>query len=305
MKTIGTAVILVAVVVANAFLVTRGRAQNDEEQALARGAASAVGGARQAEADSADRGELLALLSRADSYARDVDGIGSLRDALLRAESGLAIDRLSLDFRVEEGLPASLGGTRIHASLEGPYHAVWRYLDAVESQRLALSPETIVLRGDEGGVSVAAQWTARWLIDPSIAPESPAPEVVAGLESWLSRRSESRSTRDPFSRSPVGDTVVVSISETPEEAVPFAGATAETVAPGPILPELTGFILARPELEEDVRRRVLAALSYEGELHLVAEGDSIGEFVIARIAARESVTLEHGQDHTRIELTLR
>jgi len=56
-------------------------------------------------------------------------------------------------------------------------------------------------------------------------------------------------------------------------------------------PVLTGFVLARPELEPDVRRRVLAAIRYQGELRLVKVGDTMGEYRVERMEARESVTL--------------
>ena len=54
-----------------------------------------------------------------------------------------------------------------------------------------------------------------------------------------------------------------------------------------------GFVLARPELEQDVARRVLAALRYEGEMWLVGKGDRVGSFVVESVDARESVTLRH------------
>jgi hypothetical protein len=54
---------------------------------------------------------------------------------------------------------------------------------------------------------------------------------------------------------------------------------------------LSGFVLARPELEADVSRRVLAALRFEGELRLLKVGDLVGGFRVERIDAPESVLL--------------
>ena len=69
-------------------------------------------------------------------------------------------------------------------------------------------------------------------------------------------------------------------------------------------PVLTGFVLARPELEPDVRRRVLAALRYAGELRLVGVGDTSGGDVVERMEARDSVTLTHADTGEHIRLTL-
>jgi hypothetical protein len=69
-------------------------------------------------------------------------------------------------------------------------------------------------------------------------------------------------------------------------------------------PRLTGFVIARPELEPDVDRRVLAALRFEGELRLVGVGDVIGSYRVEEVDARERVLLVHQETGERMELFL-
>ena len=63
-------------------------------------------------------------------------------------------------------------------------------------------------------------------------------------------------------------------------------------------------MLARPELERDVARRVLAALRFEGEVRLFQVGDAVGDYVVEAIEARESVTLARRSDGRRLRLVL-
>jgi hypothetical protein len=69
-------------------------------------------------------------------------------------------------------------------------------------------------------------------------------------------------------------------------------------------PRLTGFVIARAELESDVDRRVLAALRFEGELRLVGVGELVGSYRVEEIDARESVVLVHQESGERLELFL-
>ena len=91
--------------------------------------------------------------------------------------------------------------------------------------------------------------------------------------------------------------VVPTLLQEPELPVPA------DARPRADIPDLTGFVLARPEVERDASRRVLAALRFEGEMHLVRVGDIVGSFRVAQIEARESVTLV-GEDGSQTVLRL-
>jgi hypothetical protein len=72
----------------------------------------------------------------------------------------------------------------------------------------------------------------------------------------------------------------------------------------PPAPKLTGFVIARPELETEVDRRVLAALRFEGELRLLGVGDAIGPYRVEEIDARESILLVDQESGERLKLFL-
>lgn len=240
------------------------------------------------------------LVTKARERSRAPRDIGELRDILLSAEQGLGIERLSLDFRPDERIPAGLGGSRVDTSLQGPYDAIYQYLERIEAMFLPLSPENLTLRGDGSRVTLDVQWTARWPLANAAATE---PEILAAevspLSRWLSRQPPPALERNPFA---------IRSSEPPAELMPVV--EAPEVAPQnsrndePERPTLTGFVLARPELEPDVRRRVLAALRYAGEMHLLMVGETIGTYRIESMEARESVTLMQADTGERIRLTL-
>ena len=172
---------------------------------------------------------------------------------------------------------------------------------------LPLSPENFALRGDASSVTLPVQWAARWPLAGNEGALELSPTEVSRLNQWLSVEPRPRPDRNIFSFR--GD-------EAPTEAVPLARASEihppeipaedrkQDAEPAePERPVLTGFVLARPELEPDVRRRVLAALRYEGEVHLVMVGDTIGDYVVDRMEARDSVTLSRVDTGERIRLT--
>ena len=64
-------------------------------------------------------------------------------------------------------------------------------------------------------------------------------------------------------------------------------------------------MIARPELETDVNRRVLAALRFEGELRLVSAGEVVGSYRVEEIDPRESVLLVHRETGERLKLFLK
>ncbi len=123
------------------------------------------------------------------------------------------------------------------------------------------------------------------------------PAEVQSLTAWMERPRPLDLGRDLFAFGHIAIELLAAHPETaPEiEAEPpepdETDETEDLVQQVPPNPELTGFVLVRPELESDVRRRVLAAMRYEGTVRLVQVGDHIGGYVVERIDARESVTL--------------
>ena len=142
---------------------------------------------------------------------------------------------------------------------------------------------------------LSMRWSAVWSSAPSAPVAELSPDVVSTLERYLAQPRAPAPGRDLFSREAGGGTsasnpAAVAVRE-PEIEAP-AATRVESEAMDEI-PVLTGFVLARPELESDVRRRVLAAVRYGGELLLVKVGDDVGSYVVDRIEARESITLFH------------
>ncbi|HSF20088.1 MAG TPA: hypothetical protein VLK65_31515 [Vicinamibacteria bacterium] len=242
-----------------------------------------------------------------DSFTKRVDAsqlsrpldIATIRDELIGMEEGLALDRLSLDFRADDSR-ASEDGSNINATLRGRFSSIQRYLARIEASALPLATRELQLRGDDELVSLDARWSAVWRVSKS---DVLAPTEVARLESWLSRGS-SAPERNLF------EFQSADYDAGPDLPLTQADRREETTAPPPIvptqapLPELTGFVLARPELEPDVHRRVLAAVRFKGELHLLQVGDDFDGYALEQVEPLESVTLLHSGTGERLVLRL-
>lgn len=257
--------------------------------------------AREGEAIENDR-ERERLLERARDLPGGVLELAVLRELLIGAERGLEIDRISLDFRPESNLPDGGVGGGIAASLVGSFGAVYEYLERVERLRLPLVAAEMSLRPDpDGNLLLTVRYRALWeLTEGGGSPKNLAPSDVTRLALWLSGDAHPKPVRNPF-----GAAVAV---EEPlmEEPFPTASPAEVEPLPGPDSerPRLSGYVLARPELEADVDLRVLAAIRFEGELRLVKVGDVFGPFRVERIAARESVVLVDERTGERVKLYL-
>ena len=301
-----TVTVVALLLLANAGLVVLRRSASSQRAALVDAASTQLREADQARVSNERRRALDALIAQARSQTVDPRDIGALRDVLVRAEQGLSIDRLSLEFRPEERLPAEFGGSSVHASLRGRFEAIYDYLERLELMFLPLSPGNLALRGDPSGVTLTIQWAARWPLAGDEDALELSPTEVSKLTQWLSLEPRPRPERDIFSFRVTGaPSEGGSLTRVPELASPeMLVEDPELAEPAePERPVLTGFVLARPELEPDVRRRVLAALRYQGEVHLVMVGDTIGEYVVDRMEARASVTLTRTDTGELLRLT--
>ena len=304
MRAIGFVVVALVLVILNAALVLLRESASTERAALVDAASTLLKEADQARLSSERRREIDALVAKARTYTEGPRDIGALRDVLVEAEQGLSIDRLSLDFRPQEQLPSEFGGSRVHASLRGRFDAIYDYLQRIEAMFLPLSPENITLRGDASSVTLTVQWAARWPLVGNEGAVELSPTEVMRLNQWLSVEPRARPDRNIFSfrgvKAGIEGVPLTRASEIPPPEIPpdDRARVAE-----PERPVLTGFVRARPELEPDVRRRVLAALRYEGEVRLVMVGDTIGDYVVDRMEARDSVTLTRADTGERIRLT--
>ena len=235
-------------------------------------------------------------------------GIAALRDLLIEAERGLAVERLALDFRSAARLPAGLDGNRINASFQGSLGGLFGYLDRVEAMHLPLSTETFSLRSDGPGstITIAIRWLALWPLDVDSLPIAFLPAEVESLTAWSERPRPRSLGRDLFAFGNIPELEARPHETAPEieAAPPEPPETEAHIQEEPPSPELAGFVLVRPELESDVRRRVLAAMRFEGSVHLVQVGDHIGGYVVERIDARESVTLADAGTGERLLLRL-
>jgi hypothetical protein len=257
--------------------------------------------------ESGERGRKTeALLQDGSRSMGGVDGaldIAALRDLLSRAERGLDIDRFSLDFRPAQDAPKGGEGGRISANLGGSFDSVYEYLARVEDLRLPLAPDAVTLRREESGrILLAIEWNALWG-EESPALEALSPSDVADLEKWLRREAAPPPSRNLFSEAapPAEASLNPELPAPPEPSLPELVSEVEPSSP-PL--RLTGFVIARPELEPDVNRRVLAALRFEGELRLVGVGDVIGSYRVEEVDARERVLLVHQETGERMELLL-
>jgi hypothetical protein len=297
MRSIG--IVVVALVLVNAAIAGLRRSAAAEGDALVAAASRLAEQAETARESVERRRAIQALVARARELGEVPRDVGALRDVLVGAEHGLAIDRLSLDFRPAERLPPGLGGSRVLASLRGRFGALYDYLRRIEASFLPLALDNLTLRGDAARVTLTVQWAARWPLGEGEVPEALSETDVAALEAWLDEAPAPHLRRDifAFARAPA------SVDATPPPAEPQRP---EAAVPGERreLPVLTGFVMARPELEPDVRRRVLAALRYQGETRLVMVGDTLGDYVVESMEARDSVTLVRADTGEQIRLTL-
>ncbi len=226
---------------------------------------------------------------------------------MIGAEHGLDLARLSLDFRPNPNPAAGGARGRIEATLDGSFEALYEYLRRVESLRLPLRPDEIALRPDASSenLMLSVSWSAVWGPTPGNSDEL-SDDDVARLDRFLARKDPPLPERSPFSApilatSPrsAGDAGPAAVHQ-PESAPPPSTGVAAAEKP----PTLAGFVLARPEVEKDLSRRVLAALKFEGEMHLVQIGDVIGSFRVERIDARDSVVLLDRTTGERLQLFL-
>ena len=260
--------------------------------------------------ETGERGERVdALLREGSRKIGELDralDIAGLREILLRMERGLDIDRFSLDFRSSPDVPGGGEGGGVSAQLAGSFDAVHGYLARVEELRLPLTVETLTLRRDDSGrVLLGIEWRGVWRGENG-SLEKLAPGDVAGLEAWLASEPAPAPSRDLFSDGAVASESAAGppVEETapqPEEVLPSPVETRELL---PERPRLTGFVIARPELEPDVHRRVLAAVRFEGELLLLAVGEQAGPYRVEEIVAKESVLLVHLESGERLTLLL-
>ncbi len=258
--------------------------------------------------ESGERGRKIeALLQSGSQSLAGLDGaldIAALRDLLSRAERGLDIDRFSLDFRPAQDAPRGEEGGRISANLGGSFDAVYEYLARVEEMRLPLAPDSVTLSPEESGrIVLTIEWNALWSGE-DLALDGLSPSEIADLETWLAIEPAPAPARNLFSDAaaptePEGPALLRESPSLPEPSLP---SPVEPSLPPP--PRLTGFVIARAELESDVDRRVLAALRFEGELRLVGVGELVGSYRVEEIDARESVVLVHQESGERLELFL-
>jgi hypothetical protein len=261
--------------------------------------------------ETGERGRKIEALLRAGSQSmeradRALD-IAELRDLLLGAERGLDVDRFSLDFRPAQDAPKGQEGGRISANLGGSFDAVYDYLGRVEDLRLPLAPQALSLNADGSGrILLAIEWSGLWSGENPTLDEL-SPSNIASLEGWLANEPAPRPARDLFSEGS-GSTEPAApprlARESPAPPEPSTLSSRGANQPSSLPPRLTGFVIARPELETDVNRRVLAALRFEGQLLLVGVGEVVGSYRVEEIDARESVLLVHQQSGERLKLFL-
>jgi hypothetical protein len=232
--------------------------------------------------------------------------IAALRDLLLSAERGLDLDRFSLDFRPSQEMAEGREGGRISANLGGTFDAIYDYLGRVEAMRLPLAPDAVSLRAEDSGrIVLAVDWNGLWR-DERAAPEALSTAEIARLQSWLGREAGPAPGRDPFTARALSPEPALAALPAMRPSEPAAPLASEALEAPPIAeaPTLTGFVIARPELETDVNRRVLAALRFEGSLRLLGVGDAIGSYRVEEIDARESVVLVNQESGERLMLFL-
>ncbi len=303
-----TVVAWLALVVVNGALWVESRSVAREQVELSNQFAASSNQVERERASSSERQRFEKLKALAhDKTQAEPLGIAPLRVVLIEAERGLAVERRALDFRSAARLPAGFDGNRINASYQGSLGGLFGYLSRVEAMQLPLSTDTFSLRSAGSTITLAIQWSALWPRDVESAPIALGPAEVESLAAWIERPPPLALARDLFAFGNIAPELESAPPETAPEleaAPPELPKTEGHVQEAPPSPELTGFVLVRPELESDVRRRVLAALRYEGTVRLVRVGDHIGGYVVERIDARESVTLADAGTGERLLLLL-
>ena len=265
----------------------------------------------EAQRESGERGRRIEAMLRDGSQSMGrVDealDIAELRDLLLGAERGLDIGRFSLDFRPAQDAPQGEEGGRVSANLRGSFDAVYDYLARVEELRLPLAAETLSLTADDsGGILLAIEWNALWSGE-NLGLDELSPSDIAGLEIWLASEPAPRPGHDLFAEGMVPaepedhKPLPQEISAPPEPSLASPSSGSDPSSPRP---RLTGFVIARAELETDVNRRVLAAFRFEDGLRLVGMGEMVGSYRVEEIDARESVLLVHQESGERLKLFL-
>jgi hypothetical protein len=305
--TIGSALLLgLGLVFVNAFVLAPARRGLSRQSAALRTAAADIDERREGDELSRQRDRTLRLLADA-ALERNLDeplGIARLREHLVRAEAGLAVDRMSLDFRPDDDAGERFDGVLITGTFVSDYPSLRDYLGRVEASKLPLVVDDLAFRADNAGrTSLSIRWSVRWrgASEPGLDAWMPTPMEATILTQWLEHETRGAPSRNPFA-SGTSDTFPVSSLpfaevDTPQDAPvsPAAPPAAEAHDDTGTGPEpsfaLVGFVLARPELERNVDRRVLAAIRYEGQMLLVGTADRVGSFFVARIDARDSVTL--------------
>jgi hypothetical protein len=248
-----------------------------------------------------------ALLRRGSQAIEPIDralDIAELRDLLLEAERGLDLDRFSLDFRPAQDAPKGREGGRIAANLGGSFDAVHDYLGRVEDLRLPLALQAVSLGADDSGrILLAIEWNGLWGRETKTLEDSSSSDI-ARIESWLAQEPAPLPSRDLFAdRKLSAVSLPAPLSrESPAPVTPAAAPSDQPSAAAP--PRLTGFVIARPEVETDVDRRVLAAVRFEGELRLLGVGDAIGSYRVEAIEPRDSVVLINQESGERLKLFL-
>jgi hypothetical protein len=232
--------------------------------------------------------------------------IAELRDLLLDAERGLAIDRFSLEFHPAQDSPSQQGSGRVSASLGGAFAALFAYLARIEEARLPLSAEALSLRATErGAIVLTIEWTARWSAGENRLEEL-SPQDIERLERWLASAPAPPPGGDFFrggreAGASLPERAVTNLSVPPPDIMETSAPPTEELRE---LPRLTGFVTARPEVESDIRRRVLAAIRFDGELRLLGIGDRVGAYEIEEIDGVASVVLLDSETGERLKLSL-
>ena len=310
MRAMAVAWVVLLLVAVNSALWVEGRSVSRELAGLKKQFAERSEQALRERASSRERQRFEKLVELAhDRTLAETLGIAPLRNLLIEAERGLAVERLALDFHSAARHPAGLDGNRINASYRGSLDGLFGYLDRVEAAHLPLTTETFSLRSDGGSsrMTLTIRWLALWPLDVESTPIALLPAEVESLTAWIERPRPLALGRNLFAFAdiaPEQEAQPLATAPEIEAAPPELPETEDVAQQAPPSPELTGFVLVRPELESEIGRRVLAAMRYEGTVRLVQVGDHIGGYVVMRIDARESVTLADPGTGERLLLRL-
>ena len=151
-------------------------------------------------------------------------------------------------------------------------------------------PSNPLARDGDGKLEMIASWLAMW-------PEAGSPnralsyDEINSVKAWLSRVEHVQHSRNLFRfvyDEPVTMTPPLLKTHAVNEPI---GLGPKVGLPKIELPVLTGFLWARPEQQPEPHKRVAAQLRYQGKGTLVHRGDRVGEFLVHRIDAPDTVTL--------------